>query len=119
MDRKTRQQALDNITPEEFERVKAHQASTKGAFPVDKEWLLLAEFAKAYGWGAYLAVKNDEISGAEMLTLIEANRKLEARRMFEDSQSAFIGAASAQTKKPSQTFTSLTRAIVKKTKADE
>lgn len=110
---------LDDISAEDLAKIEAHQAETKGAMPVDVEWLLLAEFAKAYGWEAYMAAKNDEISAAEMLTLIEANRKLEARRMFEDAQTAFVGAASAQTKKPTNTFKQLTKDIIKRTKADQ
>lgn len=119
MDSKSRQQALDNISPEELEKVKAHQASTQGAYHVDQEWLLLAEFAKAYGWDAYRAVKSDDITAAEMLTLVEANRRLEAKRMFEDAQSAFIGTGAAQSKNPANAFRSLTNPIVKKTKADD
>lgn len=110
---------LDDISAEDLAKIEAHKADTKGAMPVDVEWLLLAEFAKAYGWGAYMSARNDEISAAEMLTLVEANRKLEARRMFEDSQTAFVGAVSAQTKKPTNTFKNLTKDIIKKTKADQ
>lgn len=110
---------LDDISAEDLAKIEAHQAETKGAMPVDVEWLLLAEFAKAYGWEAYMAAKNDEISAAEMLTLIEANRRLESRRMFEDAQTAFVGAVSAQTKKPTNTFKNLTKDIIKRTKVDQ
>lgn len=119
MDQQARQKALDSITPEEFEKIKAHQANTKGALPVDNEWLLLAEFAKAYGWGAYLSVSNDEITLPEMLTLIEANRKLEAIDHYKNAQASLIGAGSAQSKKPAETFRKLTKDIIKKTKAQE
>lgn len=54
-----------------------------------------------------------------MLTLIEANRRLEYRKMFENSQASFIGAVSAQSRKPSSTFKSLTKIIIKHTKADD
>lgn len=110
---------LDEVSAEDLEKVRAHKASTKGSYPVDVEWLLLAEFAKAYGWEAYRAARNDEIQLEEMLTLIEANRKLEARMAFQDMQSAFVGAVSAQTKKPVNTFRALTQQIIKQTKVDD
>lgn len=127
MNPKERQKALDDITPEELEKIRKHQASTKGSLPVDNEWLLLTEFAMTFGWQAYLDAKNDaldengnlKVNGAEMMTLIEASRRLRHREMFENAQTSFIGAGSAQSKKPAQTFTNLTSKIVNKTKADE
>lgn len=110
---------LDEISPEDLAKVRAHKASTKGAYKVDMEWLLLAEFGKAYGWNAYLAAKNDEISLAEMLTLIEANRKLEARQTFLNMQSSFVGSVSASQKKPSSVFQRLTKNIIKQTKVND
>lgn len=118
-DPKKRQAALDAITAEELEKVKAHQASTKGAFPVDQEWLLLAEFAMKFGWEAYQAARTDQIDIQEMLTLIEASRKLEWAQLYNDSRAALIGAGSANSKKPSQTFTALTSDIINHTKVDE
>lgn len=126
MDSKSRQQALDSISPEELEKVKAHQASTQGAYPVDNEWLLLAEFAKAFGWQAYLDAKNDAtdqngnliVTTKEFLTLIEASRKLEYISQFRMSEAVLAGAATAQTGK-SQTFKSLTKEMINKTKVKE
>lgn len=126
-DVKARQEALDNISAEELEKVKAHQASTQGAYPVDQEWLLLAEFGMKFGWQAYLDAKNDAVdkdgnlivTGAEMLTLIEASRKIEWAAIFNDARASLIGAGSANSKKPSQTFKSLTKDIVKNTRISE
>lgn len=114
-----RQKALDSITPEELEKIKSHQASTEGAFPVDNEWLLLTEFAVTFGWQAYLDVKEDKVTMAEMLTLIEAGRKLKALDLYRASQAVLIGTGSAQAKKPGQTFKSLTKDIIKQTKVKE
>lgn len=110
---------LDEVSPEDLEKVKAHKASTAGSMPVDIEWLISAEWLKLAGWEGYVAYKRDEITLAEMLTLIEANRRLEYRKMFENSQASFIGAVSAQSRKPSSTFKSLTKIIIKHTKADD
>lgn len=118
MDAKSRQQALDNISREELAKIQAHQARTSGAFKVDDEWLLLTEFAKAFGWQAYLDVKADKIDTAEMMTLIEANRRLEYMQMFRDAQASFVGCGSAQSKSPAKTFRSLTDSIIKKVRAN-
>lgn len=119
MDKKTRQKALDEISPEELAKVKAHQASTQGAFEVDKEWLLLAEFGMKFGWEAYVAAKSDQIGFEEMLTLIEASRKLELVQMYNDARVSFIGAISANQKNPGVAFNKLTRDIINKSKVKE
>jgi hypothetical protein len=111
----SRQQALDNITAEELDKIKAHQADTNGALPVDNEWMILAEFAKAFGWQAYLDARDDKIDLAEMLTLVEANRKLEAGNHYRMAEAVLIGAGSAQSKKPAATFKSLVKDIIKRT----
>lgn len=110
---------LDALSTEDIEKIKAHQSSTDGAMPVDIGWMLLGEFGLAYGWDAYVAAKNDDIDIAEMLTLIEVSRRINSRKMFDDAQTSFIGAVSAQTKKPSSTFKKLTKQIIKNTKVDE
>jgi hypothetical protein len=124
---------LDELSPEDLEKI--NQPSTKGAQPVDQEWMLLTEFLEIAGWQAYLDAKNDArfdpetgkrskdgvliVSGAEMLTIIESHRRLEARKLYDYATASFIGAMSAQSKKPGQTFKSLTKDIIKQTKADE
>ena len=122
MDKKSRQEALNNISDADLAKVKAHQASTEGAFPVDQEWLLLAEFAKAYGWQAYLDVKHDNIKNVtfpEMLTLIEANRKLEAGELLRTLRAVFSGVLATKAKKPVQAFKKLAEDIIKRTKVQE
>lgn len=116
---KERQKALSSISSEELEKVKAHQASTKGAVPVDEEWLLLAEFAMKFGWQAYKDVKEDAITGKEMRTLIEASRKLDWSDTYRMSIANFLGSVSAQSKKPSNTFNTMTKNLIKEAKADQ
>lgn len=113
MDAKARQKALDEISAEDLAKIKAHQASTQGSKPVDQEWLLLAEFAMAYGWQAYRDVRTDKIELDEMLTLIEASRKVKASDQYKNAHAVLIGAGSAQSKNPIQTFKNLTREIIK------
>ena len=117
-----RQKALDDISAEDLAKIQSHQASTQGAYPVDEEWLLLAEFAITFGWQAYLDVKHDKrenVTGAEMLTLLEASRKLKSGNLYDMATASFIGAGSAQSKKPGQTFQSMTKNIIKQTKVDK
>lgn len=115
-----RQALLDSISDDELAKIQAHKASTEGAYKVDQEWLLLAEFGIAYGWQAYLDAKSDQITAAEMLTLVEASRKLRAREMFENAQTSFTGSAAGQSgKKATSVFKTMTRAIIKRTKVDE
>lgn len=118
MDKKKRQQALDEISAEDLAKIKAHQAKTESPYPVDTEWLLQAEFAKAFGWQAYLDVKNDRIDSDEMMTLLEANRKLEALELHSSAQASFIGAVAAASKSPLKTFKALTINIIKNSKVD-
>lgn len=118
---------LDELSPEDLEKIEEHQASTIGSHPVDQEWLLLAEFGIRFGWQAYLDAKNDArdengnliVTGAEMRTLIEASRRLEARELYDRATASFIGSASAGTKNPAKTFKTLTKDIINQMKADE
>lgn len=116
---KPKKNPLDEISPEEVAKVERAKIANESRYKVDHEWLLLAEFAKTYGWQAYRDVKNDKITTAEMMTLLAASRKLEAMDMLRDAQTAFIGAGSARTKKPSETFKKLVRHIIKDTKVDD
>lgn len=119
MDQAQRQQAIDNISPEELAKVKAHQARNKSSVAIDDHWLVIAEFTRAFGWGAYQDFKADNISLDEMMTLVEANRRLEYAEMFRFTQACFVGSVSAQAKSPTSTFTKLVATIIKKSKADK
>lgn len=119
MDQKSRQEALNSLSSEDLEKIKAHQASTDGAMPVDREWMLAAEFAMTFGWGAYKDFKSDNIRLDEMLTLIEAARKLKAIADYENTTASFIGSVSARAKKPLNAFKKATKDMVKKTKVND
>jgi len=118
---------LDEISPEDIAKIEAYQAETDGAFPVDNEWMVLAEWLRIAGYQAYLDAKNDAVDNngnpivtlGEILTLIEASRKIEYVAQCRQAEASFIGAVSAQTKKPQSTFNSLIKNIVKKTKVHE
>lgn len=110
---------LEIVSQEELKKVEAHKAKTKGALPVDDFWLILAEFGRVYGWEAYKAARDDEIGLEEMMTLVEANRKIEHLDLYKNSLASFIGSGSAQTKRPSSTFKKLTNKFINKAKADE
>lgn len=127
MDKQSRQQALDSVSAEDLAKIEAHKASTKGSLPIDDEWLLLAEFAIAYGWQAYLDAKNDRldehgnliVSGAEMMTLIEASRRIRARNMYENAQTSFVSDLASQSKNPVQSFNKMSKSMSKGAQADK
>lgn len=116
-----RQAELDNISPADLAKI---QTKTKSnGYKVEVEDIIEAEFLMKFGWEAYWDLhpekdRTNGIDGNEMVRLITAGRKIDAQNMYKDSQASFIGSASAQSKKPSSTFTSLTRKILKNAEAD-
>lgn len=127
MDAQSRQKALDNISPEDLAKIEAHKADASSRYPVDQEWLILTEFALLFGWQAYLDAKNDAtdengnliVNTDEMMMLLVAARKLKYEQLYDNAQSSFIGAVSARSDKPSNTFTNLTKKILQLMKADK
>ena len=110
-----RQAALDNISAEDLAKI---QRKTEKGVKVEIEDLLLAEFALKFGWQAYKEARDDMIKSNEMMTLLAASRKLDALRLYNDAQAAFIGAGSAQSKSPSKTFNSMTSKLERMAEAD-
>lgn len=115
MTNEDRQAALDNISVEDLAKI---EAKVGKSVKVDIEDLLLAEFGMKFGWEAYKDARDDKIKSNEMITLLTASRKIDALNLYNNAQAAFIGAGSAQSKKPSQTFDSMTKKIAKRTEAD-
>ena len=112
----------DLVSPEDLAKIE--EASTSGAIPVDNIWMIYAEWLEIAGYQAYLDARDDArdekgnliISYEEILTIIEARRKLKAIEHYRNSEASFIGSASAQAKKPSSAFKKLTKNIIKQTK---
>lgn len=119
MDSKSRQQALDDISEEDLEKIRSYREQGKNQYPVDEEWMLLAEFGRAFGWQAYKDARDDLIDADEMMTLIQANRKLEYHHLYDTAQVSFAAAISAASKKPFATFKKLMRTITNNLKVDE
>jgi len=111
-----RQQALDNISVEDLAKI---QSKVGKKVKIDQEDLLLAEFALMYGWNAYKEARDDLIQSKEMIKMIVAGRKLQSLNQFRLAQASFVATASSKSKKPSATFNSLTRKMVKNSEADE
>lgn len=110
-----RQAALDNISPEDLEKIR--QKTEKG-IKIDVEDMLETEFALKFGWQAYKDMKADLIGSKEMMKLIVASRKLDDLYSYNSARSAFIGTASANSKRPSATFNNITKNLVKNARAD-
>lgn len=109
-----RQAALDNISPEDLAKIQAKTDVVK----VDVEDVLEAEFLMKFGFTSYWALYPEKdpsmgITANEMIRLINASRKVDAFNQYSQAQSSFIGAAAAQSKKPSSTFESATQSIKK------
>ena len=104
---------LDTLSPEDLQKIRQHQSSK---IPIDNEWLALAEFAKAYGWEAYRDAVNDVITVDEMMTMLEASRKLDALNHYRMAHASFIGAGAANSKRPNSTFKRMTKDIIKQAK---
>lgn len=118
MDKKTRQAALDNISPEDLKKIEG--LTSKGNYyKVDESWLILAEFAMAFGWEAYMAVKEDRIQSDEMYTLLEASRKINDRNLHDQAQIMFMSIISAKSKRPGTTFKKMSKSLKNNMKADE
>ena len=118
----------DALDPKDLDKIREYQTSTDGGYPVDNEWLVLAEWLKFAGYQAYLDAKNDAvdengnliITMPEILTLLEANRKLEAINQYLMAESMMIGSGTAQSgKKASSFWKSMTRHILNKAKVQE
>jgi plasmid maintenance system killer protein len=112
-----RQKALSNIPAADLEKIKAINGSQ--SIKVDEEWMILAEFALRYGWDAYLAAKNDLISLNEVITLIEAARRIEIRGTYNSAHAVLIGTLAANAKQPSSAFEKMTKDFTRKMEADE
>lgn len=130
MEKKQSQQPkniLDDISPESLAKIREHQSSTSGSYPVDSQWMILAEWLKIAGYQAYLDARNDArdsegnliIDMQEVLTLIAATRKLDAVDHYRNAEATLIGYGSARSRKPSSTFKKLTKDTINQMKVQE
>lgn len=95
-------QYLD-IKPEDLEKI-SRRRSEDEKLKIEPEHLFIAEFGKHYGWAGVIAILDNEIDGHTASWLLQAARKVDARYSYDRAKSVLIGSASAQSKKPSQTF---------------
>ena len=111
-----RQAALDNISPEDLEKI---QRKNKKRIKVTSEDMLIAELAMLYGWGAYRDVKDNKISLKEMLIMIEAGRRLEKLESYDALYASYVGSLLPQTKNPNSNFDRIANKILKQAEADK
>lgn len=110
---------FDDLSEEDLAKIDALKEASTNKVSVDQEWMLLAEFAKTFGWEAYKDAKNDVISSGEMMTLILAARKLKNIDTYNAAYAALVGAGASKSKSPSSAFRKMTRVILNNAKADE
>ena len=102
------------LKPDELKKVQAVRLRHEQTNPkVDQEWYFIAAFGKHFGWGGVQAILNNEIDLGTANMLMAGARKVDYAHMFEDAQTAFIALGSSNSKKPSNTFESLTKGIRK------
>jgi hypothetical protein len=106
------------LSPEDLEKVNQARAKHESGVKIDDEQLFIAEFGKHYGFEGIRAILNDEIDGQTATWLLVAARKVDHRRLYDNARATFIGAGSVQSKKPADTFASLTKNLIKEMKAD-
>jgi len=111
-----RQAALNSISPEDLAKI---QFAGSKSVTVEIEDLLVAEFAMKFGWEAFRDYDNNLVSPDKFMRLLVASRKLDSLAQYRRAQAAFIGAGSSQSKKPSQTFKTMTSSLMKDAEADK
>lgn len=105
------------LSQDELDKVaksRARNESTK----VDENWLFIAEFGYYYGWDGVQAILENEIGMDVANILLAGARKVWNGHLYDHATASLIGAASARSKKPNQTFKKATRDIIKNAKAD-
>lgn len=102
------------LSQEDIDKVARLKAKHENKVDVEPEHLFMAEFGKHFGWQGYLALRNNEIALEEALWLIEAARIVDTRAEFAYTKAAFIGAGSANSKRPVVTFKNSTKDLLKR-----
>lgn len=111
-----RQASLDNISPEDLQKIR--QVTEKGV-KVEIEDMIETEFALKFGWQAYKDMKADLISTKTMMKMLVASRKLDDLATYNAAWAAFVGSGASQSKRPSKTFTQLTKTLVHNIRSDK
>lgn len=99
-------------------KVQRARAKSELKTKVNDTWLFIAEFGTYYGWDGVKAIRNNEISMEEVEVLMMGARKVWNGKLYDHMTAAFVGAGSAQSKKPSKTFNTATKDLLRQTKAD-
>lgn len=92
-----------NLTPEEERKVAAKKARHQKV-SVDPEWYFIAEMGDHYGWGAVMSILNNEIDIEAANMLLLSARKVRYQRLIEQAMATQVAVASANSKKPKDTF---------------
>jgi len=66
---------------------------------VDPEWSIIAEYGLMYGHDGIEAILGNRIGLDEVITLIDAGRRLEARKVLDLAHATFVATAAAHSGK--------------------
>lgn len=106
------------LSPEDLAKVQRARARDN-KIKISSTWLYLAEFGYYFGWQGVQAIRNNELTIEEADMLLVGARKIWRGHTYDNASAVFIGAGSANSKKPKQTFVKATRELLKSTKADK
>lgn len=114
--------ALKPLTGDELEKVRKLKGESDSV-SIPYEDVLEVGFVLKFGFEAYWAIHPEKdrsrgIGIQEMMRLLMASRKLDAKATYDATQASFIGAISSNSKNPSNTLTKLTKGMIKEMKAN-
>ena len=109
---------LLKLRPEDEAKARRRAAKRDSAPKITEEHLAIAEFGQMYGYEAVRAVLSDEIAADVFAWLLDAGRRVEARRTYNHAAATFTAVASANAKKPSEAFKANSRDMLAAAKAD-
>jgi hypothetical protein len=81
---------------------------------VDPEWMFIAEFGGYFGYSGVEALLQNKITLPEAEVLIDGQRKIWDKRMYDIAEATFASSAASQSgKKAGSVFQQMTRRFIK------
>lgn len=113
----------NNLSAEDLAKVRKLKDESSIA-PAPLEDVLEVEFLMKFGFEAYWAIypEKDRTRGIgieEMMRLLIASRKQDAKNLYDASQASFIGTVSSNGKNPGTSFTRNTKGIIRDMRTEQ
>lgn len=91
------------LTPEQAQKI-ARAKLRRVKTILDPEWFFVAEFGHYFGWDGVQSILDDEIDLETANLLLTGARKVRYQHLVDDAVATQVAIASANSKKPKQTF---------------